>query len=125
MTMLKVRTRKDYKLYYWMLQNSDQLQNGAELCRDIKKALREYHHRKPELEGSVFCDYGDSAMFHRILPEDIQTRKDAVKFYEYFIRSDYTPSPYDCTGSAQTTLYAVHQRSDGRWGLYYGVTLDV
>jgi len=58
------------------------------------------------------------------LPKVLDTEEEAQEFFDEFIKIDYRPSMYDCTGQAFTGWYKLFRRN-GRFYVYHSVGMDV
>lgn len=99
---------------------------------EIKRELRKWAH-KPETEDvgmgfeitrKVFG--GDYDGFYELvsIPNVFKTESDADEFFNDFIRRDYVPSPYDCTGQLFTSWYHLFKRNN-QFFAYHRVCADV
>lgn len=87
--------------------------------REIREKLREHENRH------TFCNDYDGAWFKYPLPEWIQDRESAIRYFETCEYIEYQPSQYDCTGRQFTAAYKVFQKPNGRWWCYHRISADV
>lgn len=100
----------------------------------LKRELRWWAHRDTGVmdvgmgfmvESRIVKDYGvDGFIALLALPKVLDTEEEAQEFFDEFIRIDYRPSMYDCTGQAFTGWYKLFRR-DGRFYAYHRVSFDV
>ena len=105
-----------------------------EYVQKLKRELRRWAHRDTRVknvgmgfmvESRIVKDYGiDGFIALLALPEVIDTEEDAQEFFKDFIRIDYRPSMYDCTGQAFTSWHKLFKRN-GRFYVYHSVGMDV
>lgn len=74
--------------------------------------------------GRVFHDTGVSYIRVEAFPPEIQTREDAEYYFNTYMRMEYVPSAYDCTGQLFTFHYHVGMLG-GKWVLWNWIALDV
>lgn len=102
--------------------------------QDVKRELRRWAHRDTDVmdvgmgfmvESRIVKDDGiDGFVALLALPKVLDTEEEAQEFFDAFIRIDYRPSMYDCTGQAFTGWYKLFRR-DGRFYVYHSVNYDV
>lgn len=101
---------------------------------DLKRELRKYSHKNPYermaiwagiVESRIAWNYGLDGYVELItFPEGIDTEEVADRLFNAYIRIDYTPTYYDCTGQAFTSWYYVFKRN-GRCCVYHSVGIDI
>lgn len=94
----------------------------VEMKRQIRKRNRD------AVSGRVLvtsADSGDYWITKFPLPEDIQTREEAIEYFKEYEYIYYRPAYYDCTGQQFTSWFKVFQKPDGRFWAYHCVSLDV
>ena len=91
--------------------------------KELKKAIREYN-KKERDRWCVHDDGIDGYTELLLLPEDIKTREQAIRYFLDYEYCECIPSMYDCTGQRFTWSYKVVNRR-GRWYVYHSVGFDV
>lgn len=116
-----------------LVKNADKALLG-EYVQEVKREVRRWAHRDTgvmdvgmgfKVESRIVKDKGvDGFMALLTLPEVLDTEEEAQEFFDRFIRIDYRPSMYDCTGQAFTSWYKLFRRH-GRFYVYHSVNYDV
>ena len=99
---------------------------------EIKRELRKWAHRETAVdvgmgfmvERRVFGGDYDGYTELVTIPEVFDTEESADEFFNDFIKINYRPSMYDCTGQAFTSWYHLFKRN-GRFYAYHRVGMDV
>ena len=99
---------------------------------EIKRELRKWAHRETAVdvgmgfmvERRVFGGDFDGYTELVTIPEVFDTEESADEFFNDFIKINYRPSMYDCTGQAFTSWYHLFKRN-GRFYAYHRVAMDV
>ena len=99
--------------------------NNEQDAYTIKTAKQKIRKRnKNHQYETVFQNYGDSCMFHIVT--DCKTVEEAKNMFSLKYETHFIPSPYDCTGSIETSLHVAWKRPiDGKICIYYGKSMDV
>lgn len=89
-----------------------------------KREVREFLNRKTSAEKIVHSsDYGYWVELAE-LPEDITDMETAEEYFNCYMRREYVPSQYDCTGQIFTRWHKVFIRR-GRYHVYHGLAMDI
>lgn len=99
---------------------------------EIKRELRKWAHRETAVdvgmgfmvERRVFGGDYDGYTELVTIPEVFDTEESADEFFNDFIKINYRPSMYDCTGQAFTSWYHLFKRNVGFYA-YHRVGMDV
>ena len=122
-------TYSDLRFYEWMLHELKKQPNSKPekveaLIIDMKRKLRADSKRVDDRQ--IIHDNGfDSFIAKFPLPEYIETREDAVEYFNEYEYIRMIPSAYDCTGQRFTSWYKIFQKPDGRFWAYHSIRLDV
>lgn len=90
-----------------------------------KREVREFLNRKTGAEKIIHSDdaYGYWVELAE-LPEDITDMETAEEYFNCYMRREYVPSQYDCTGQIFTRWHKVFIRR-GRYHVYHGLAMDI
>jgi len=123
------RDKKELKIKYltlnWLMD--EYTNKGNHKLKDaiisLKKEIRQFIKEDVCYERCIWDDY-DVAIYKQMLPEYIATKEEAMEYFDVFLRYEYNPSPYDCTGQ-KITIGTVPAYQHGNWVIYHTVALDV
>lgn len=123
-------TYSDVRFYEWMISETLKQKPDADLSPvkdrviEMKRQIRRRNKKESE-RRTIVHDGGDDWIFKFPLPEDIQTREEAIEYFKEYEYIYYRPTYYDCTGQQFTSWFKVFQKPDGRFWAYHCVSLDV
>ena len=117
-----IRNKSDLEVAYTVLEACKE-KAKHERIKELKRAIREYNKRERD-RWLVHDDGIDGYTELILLPEDIKTRRQAIRYFLDYEYSECIPSMYDCTGQRFTWSYKVVNRR-GRWYVYHSVGFDV
>ena len=90
----------------------------------IESAKHKLRRRNKDTKGNAFQNTGDTCRFR--LVTDCKTIEEAKAMFAREYETHFVHSPYDCTGSIETSLETVWKRPiDGKVCMYYGMAMDV
>lgn len=128
--MFKVIRPDDVKLAYILLrmreegEAKDWLRNDEHIV-NLKKELRRYYRELPAWHKEFLTDDYDGCWIKVVMPENIRSKEGAEGFYESYLKREWYPSQYDCTGQHCTGHEKYLQRTDGRWIIFFYEAVDV
>lgn len=101
---------------------------------DLKREMREYSHRNSNermaiyagiVESRLVWSYGIDGYVELItFPDGIASTEFVEAVFDDFIKVEYRPTYYDCTGQAFTNWHKTFKRN-GRYCIYHSVGIDV
>lgn len=101
---------------------------------DLKREMREYSHRNSNermaiyagiVESRLAWSYGIDGYVELItFPDGIASTEFVEAIFDDFIKVEYRPTYYDCTGQAFTNWHKTFKRN-GRYCIYHSVGIDV
>lgn len=117
-----IRNSEEARFFWFMVKHENGIMD-KDLVKEMKQAVRTWAHR-PESIGRIFNEDVDGYTAVYPLPERINSKAEAVEFFEENERMTCRPSAYDCTGQLFTSWYKVIQKN-GRFWVYHRVSRDI
>lgn len=122
--MFPIKDKGDLRTAYDYLQMAKEFGKSKEKQNEIKRAIREYIHKKKPFERIVKDDGIDGYVLLLELPDFLESKEEAEEYFEQRHVINATPSIYDCTGQAFTSGYKVFKRRN-KFFAYHSVSYDV
>lgn len=119
-----IRGNTDLRMAYSFLSMALETALPIDFTVAVKRAIRKYNHRQTDDGFRAIWSDGESCVYLVALPETIDSKEGAKRYFEDV---EYRPpinSPYDCTGWVFTSWYRLFERR-GRWYAYHCLCMDV
>lgn len=120
---ITLRNKRDVELYISLIRLVENNPEARNWCIDAKRAIREYLTQDNTRGNIIRSDY-DGYVELAELPEDITDMETAEEYFNCYMRREYVPSQYDCTGQIFTRWHKLFIRR-GRYHVYHGLAMDV
>lgn len=142
MVFIPVTNRDNFRAGYEFLAILKSMENDVRVDRklvseyivDQKRELRKYSHKNTHelmaiwagiVERRIAWSYGIDGYVELItFPEEIDSARLAEELFRAYIRMEYRPTYYDCTGQHFTRWYKVFKRG-GRYCVYHSIGIDI
>lgn len=122
--MFPIKNQDNLRLAYDYLKICEELGMPIGKRIVIKRAIREYLHKKKPSDR-IIKDYGiDGYVLLMELPDFLETKEEAEEYFEERHVINAIPSIYDCTGRAFTSGYKIFKRRN-KYYAYHSVGFDV
>ena len=127
----KETARKAYEAIRMFSALNDDAVKG--MIADIKRNVRKWTHKSNyttsffdgDIERRIVKEYGIDGFVELVtLPDGIDNKEYANKFFHEYVYIEPVNSMYDCTGRAFTGWYKLFNRN-GRFFAYHSVNFDV